>query len=164
MQPSPLEVTRRRVNIAGTAIAGAVVSAALGVPIIGFLLSPILRRTQPLVERRVGYVGDLPLREPRRFVVAFPQDAWPVPDEPHTVYVVRDAKGYRVFANICTHMQCPVHFDPAIKLFLCPCHGGLYDLAGNNVGGPPPKPLPEYRHRIDADGVLYVRNQLNEEI
>jgi menaquinol-cytochrome c reductase iron-sulfur subunit len=61
-------------------------------------------------------------------------------------------------------MQCDVHWEEEMQLFLCPCHGGLYNRWGLNVGGPPPKPLPEYRHRIDADGVLYVRDQLLEEI
>jgi len=70
----------------------------------------------------------------------------------------------RVFSNICSHMQCPVRWEPTLKLFLCPCHGGLYDLRGVNVGGPPPKPLPQWQHRVDRDGILYVTNRLTEQI
>jgi Rieske Fe-S protein len=86
-----------------------------------------------------------------------------VPDVPAAVYVVRFADGYRVFSNICSHMQCPVRWETALRQFLCPCHGGLYDIRGRNTGGPPPKPLPEYVHRIDA-GRLYVSNELTESI
>jgi len=34
---------------------------------------------------------------------------------------------------------------------------------GQNVGGPPPKPLPEYVHRIDGT-TLYIQNRFTEEI
>jgi Rieske Fe-S protein len=50
-----------------------------------------------------------------------------------------------------------------LRQFLCPCHGGLYDISGVNVGGPPPKPLPEYVHRIDGT-TLYIENRFTEDI
>lgn len=148
----------------GSAAAGALITAALGTPIIGFLLSPIVAGREPVVERLVGYVGGLPEGVPVRFVVSFPQNAWRVPEEKHTVYVVRSGDSFRVFSNVCSHMQCPVHWEEDIHQFLCPCHGGLYSLEGRNLGGPPPKPLPEYVHRIDSQQMLYVQNRLTESI
>ena len=47
---------------------------------------------------------------------------------------------------------------------LPPTDAGLYDLRGTNVGGPPPKPLPQWQHRVDQDGILYVTNRLTEQI
>jgi menaquinol-cytochrome c reductase iron-sulfur subunit len=157
------EATRRRFLVIGTFAAGGVVSAALLVPIGGFLLSPLFRPADPLVERRVGDVGDLPDREPRRFVVSFPEGAWSTRELPRTVWVVRLGDRMKVLSNVCTHMQCAVRYEPGLRQFLCPCHGGLYDLDGTNVGGPPPRPLPEFEHRFDG-GVLYVRNRLTESI
>jgi Rieske Fe-S protein len=58
-------------------------------------------------------------------------------------------------------MNCPVHWDDALRQFLCPCHGGLYDIKGQNIGGPPPLPLPQYVHRIDGT-TLYVENKYTE--
>ena len=30
----------------------------------------------------------------------------------------------------CTHLGCPVRWVAAAERFICPCHGGVYDLAG----------------------------------
>jgi len=157
-------MSRRRFAVWGTTVSGALVSLLLGVPILGYLASPLLRRSERDVERMVGYVGDIPEGQPARYEVLFPQNAWPVPEQAHTVYVVRHGGQFDVFSNTCTHMQCPVRFQKDLNQFLCPCHGGLYDLSGKNVGGPPPLPLPRYISRIDERGVLYVINRLNEQI
>jgi Rieske Fe-S protein len=155
--------TRRQFARAGTFVAGGVVGASLLVPIGGFLLSPLFNPVNPLVERRVGDFGDLPEGEPRRFTLEFPEGAWSSQQLPAAGWVVRLGDRVKVLSNTCTHMQCAVRYEPSLRQFLCPCHGGLYDLAGANVGGPPPKPLPEYEHRFEG-GVLYVRNRLTEHI
>ena len=36
----------------------------------------------------------------------------------------------------CAHLGCPVRWVPAAERFICPCHGGVYDLQGVRVGGP----------------------------
>jgi menaquinol-cytochrome c reductase iron-sulfur subunit len=160
----PERMRRRRFLVLGTQVVGGLVGLALGIPIIGYLLSPIFERRQ-YVERRVGNIGSIgPGDPPQRFVVSFPQPGWQVPEVQETVYVVNLGSSYRVFSNTCTHMQCPVHWDATINQFLCPCHGGLYARDGSNVGGPPPKPLPEFVHRVDQSGVLYVQNRFTEEI
>jgi len=156
-------LTRRQFAILGTQVAGAVVTLALGIPIIGFLISPLFRR-QPVVEREVGPIANVPAAEPLKLEVSFPQNAWPVPDVKATIYVVRVGQTFKALSNVCSHMQCPVRWEATTNQFLCPCHGGLYDRTGRNIGGPPPKPLPEYVHRIDANGVLYVKNRFTEEI
>jgi Rieske Fe-S protein len=69
-----------------------------------------------------------------------------------------------VLSNSCAHLGCPVRWFPEKQLFLCPCHGGLYDINGGWVGGPPPRGM--YRY-IDAEvrenGKLYVRHKFNIE-
>jgi cytochrome b6-f complex iron-sulfur subunit len=40
---------------------------------------------------------------------------------------------------ICTHMGCQV--APGRGELVCPCHGSVYSLTGDNVSGPAPKPL-----------------------
>jgi menaquinol-cytochrome c reductase iron-sulfur subunit len=161
------EVSRRRFAVLGTQVVGAGVALMLGVPIVGFLLNPIFR-TRIITEHTVGYIGNVPLDTPTPFEFPFnPQSSWQAPLPDYLIYVVRfgDAVDQvRVFSNICSHMQCPVRWQPELKLFLCPCHGGLYDLRGTNVGGPPPKPLPQWQHRVDQDGILYVTNRLTEQI
>jgi quinol---cytochrome c reductase iron-sulfur subunit, bacillus type len=159
-----MSLSRRRFVAAGTAASGLLVAAALGVPIVGFILSPLYRRQKPSVERAVGDISSVQDGSPKRFLVKFPENEWDAGvEQPQTIYVVRTEGRLLVFANVCTHMQCPVHWDPQVNLFLCPCHGGLYSIDGTNVGGPPPKPLPQLAHRLEGS-VLYVRNQLEEQI
>ncbi len=163
----PDALSRRQFAAAGTRFVGLAVGVLLGVPIVGFLLSPLFR-TRQLVWRQVGPVATVKAGEPAKFEVSFPnENALPAPELRFAVYVVRFGPApsdVRVFSNICTHMQCPVRWEAGLNLFLCPCHGGLYDLAGRNVGGPPPKPLPQWEHRIDDRGTLFVRNRLSENI
>lgn len=52
------------------------------------------------------------------------------------------------FEIYCTHLGCPVHWLPAPKIFLCPCHGGVYNSDGSVAGGPPPLPLFRYAVRV----------------
>ena len=160
--PDPRRLSRRQFGILGTQVAGAIVGLALGIPIIGFLISTLFRRQQ-YVERKVGDISGVPELEPTKFEVAFPQNAWPVPETKLAVYVVKVNGQTKVLSNVCSHMECPVRWAATLRQFLCPCHGGLYDITGQNVGGPPPKPLPEFVHRIDGT-TLYVENRFTEEI
>jgi menaquinol-cytochrome c reductase iron-sulfur subunit len=34
------------------------------------------------------------------------------------------------------------------NLFMCPCHGGVYYSDGQVAAGPPPRPLTQYKVRI----------------
>jgi Rieske Fe-S protein len=45
------------------------------------------------------------------------------------------------FSAICTHLDCTVQYKADTSQIWCACHNGLYDLAGNVVSGPPPRPL-----------------------
>ena len=46
---------------------------------------------------------------------------------------------------VCTHMGCTVKFDEGSGQIRCACHGGVYDgKTGDNISGPPPRPLTKY--------------------
>lgn len=161
-------MNRRRFFVLGTQLSGAVVAAFLGVPIVGWLLRPLFS-PRPVVWRRVGRIGDIPVEQPVVMRVSFPPqpppESWSDVPDTWIVFVVRYRdNSLKVFSNICTHMQCPVRWEPAIFQFVCPCHGGLYSIQGVNVGGPPPAPLPQWVHRIDPDGTLYVSNRLGKQL
>lgn len=158
-------MTRRRFEALATGAIGAVVGCMFAVPIVGWLIDPLFRSRPPQVWRRVGDVSHVPYESPTVFEVNFPvQQSWKVPESTYVVFVVRHRDGsIDAFSNICTHMQCPVRWEPPLGEFLCPCHGGLYNLSGVNVGGPPPKPLPKWESRLQGS-TLYVSNRLNESI
>jgi Rieske Fe-S protein len=60
---------------------------------------------------------------------------------------------WRAFGATCTHLSCTVRFKPESQALWCPCHDGMFDLRGRNVGGPPPKPLPEHPVTLRGDEV-----------
>jgi cytochrome b6-f complex iron-sulfur subunit len=68
--------------------------------------------------------------------------------------VLRTTSGsLRAFDTKCSHAGCNVRFEGT--RFVCPCHGGVYDLDGKNVSGPPPRPLVELAV-VESDGALVV--------
>jgi Rieske Fe-S protein len=70
-----------------------------------------------------------------------------------------------VLSNSCAHLGCPVRWlvnTDGEGEFLCPCHGGIYDINGGWVGGPPPRGMYHYTQvKIEEDGKLYVKHQYN---
>jgi Rieske Fe-S protein len=74
-------------------------------------------------------------------------------------------KTINVLSNSCAHLGCPVRWlvnSEGQGEFLCPCHGGIYDINGGWVGGPPPRGMYHYTEvKVEEDGMLYVKHQFN---
>lgn len=70
------------------------------------------------------------------------------------VYLVRSSGTVHAFDSTCTHLGCRTRYNAETNQIECPCHGGVYDTAGQVIGGPPPKPLARLSARIDGDRVL----------
>jgi cytochrome b6-f complex iron-sulfur subunit len=58
-----------------------------------------------------------------------------------TVFLVRETNTLKALSPYCSHLGCRVIYRRGEKVFVCPCHGGRYDMQGKNISGPPPKPL-----------------------
>lgn len=60
------------------------------------------------------------------------------------------------YSRRCTHLSCPVEFQPEQQRLYCPCHNGAFSVQdGHVLQGPPPRPLP----RIELDvreGQIYA--------
>ena len=75
---------------------------------------------------------------------------------PKRAYLVRTADRLAAFDPQCTHLGCATRWDEATRLFLCPCHGGGYNIEGQVVMGPPPRPLRALEIRAEGKD-LYIR-------
>ena len=64
--------------------------------------------------------------------------------------------GLRIVSAICTYMGCTPKWVEANNRWECPCHGSVFDIRGNVIAGPAPKPLPWYKVTIGSDGRLFV--------
>jgi cytochrome b6-f complex iron-sulfur subunit len=59
----------------------------------------------------------------------------------------------RAFSAVCTHLGCIVSWKKDEGIFFCPCHAGKFDSNGNVISGPPPKPLLQYRVKVDGSKI-----------
>ena len=71
------------------------------------------------------------------------------------VFIVSHADNITVFSATCSHLGCLVNYRHDKREFVCPCHGGRYDLTGKNIAGPPPAPLTRLPAR-SQDGMILV--------
>lgn len=71
------------------------------------------------------------------------------------VYLVRTGEDdVRALHSTCTHLGCRTSYDRKTKRILCPCHGGVFDVNGAVLDGPPPAPLPTLSTRVQDGQVL----------
>jgi menaquinol-cytochrome c reductase iron-sulfur subunit len=129
-------------------------SALVGVPIVGFLLSPLIERV-PRIWRAVGAVDSFVVGT--TVEVAF-ADASSLPWAGVTgrtaAWLRRESEHeFIAFSINCTHLGCPVRWLSEADLFMCPCHGGVYYRDGQVASGPPPRPLARYPVRVRAGQV-----------
>ncbi|HKK27884.1 MAG TPA: Rieske (2Fe-2S) protein [Gemmatimonadota bacterium] len=60
----------------------------------------------------------------------------------------------RAFTAICTHLACIVQYRDDLSHIWCACHNGHYDLRGQNIKGPPPRPLTAYTVVVQDDKII----------
>ncbi|RDK01488.1 arsenate reductase (azurin) small subunit [Paraburkholderia lacunae] len=73
------------------------------------------------------------------------------------------------YSAMCTHMGCPVAYEPTTKVFKCPCHFSMFDAekAGQMIVGQATENLPRVRLHYDEktgtvsavgmEGLIYGR-------
>ena len=64
---------------------------------------------------------------------------------------------WRALSAVCTHLSCIVQYQPERTRIWCACHNAVYNLQGQVVSGPPPRPLQFYSVHIREDEVVITR-------
>ena len=64
----------------------------------------------------------------------------------------------RAFSAACTHLDCTVRYKPDTSNIWCACHNGMYDLNGNVISGPPPRPLERLTVNQRGEDVVVSRS------
>ncbi|HNF59771.1 MAG TPA: Rieske 2Fe-2S domain-containing protein, partial [Elusimicrobiota bacterium] len=72
------------------------------------------------------------------------------------VWVIRDDKGVYALWSRCTHLGCTPNWFQAESRFRCPCHGSNFNVAGDVIAGPAPKPLWRCSVDVTPDGDLVI--------
>lgn len=71
------------------------------------------------------------------------------------VWVLHLKGGFVGLSAVCTHKGCILNWDEKRRTLTCPCHGGLFDVGGNVLAGPPQRPLTRLRAEV-LDGEIYL--------
>lgn len=74
-------------------------------------------------------------------------------DKP-VIIINRYEKGFVAFSKVCTHLGCLIEYDRGQRRLVCPCHAGTFDLEGNVLSGPPPRPLSVVPLRVEGEFVI----------
>ncbi len=136
---TPEGLSRRGVLVKLGMLFNGTIGAILAVPIVRYILSPVIREPRPGNESwlSLGTLGQFPEGQTRlatyRSPAANPSDG-ETANIPCWVRHV-DGEKFQVFAINCAHLGCPVRWFPQSGLFMCPCHGGVYYSDGSRASG-----------------------------
>ncbi|WP_372682608.1 ubiquinol-cytochrome c reductase iron-sulfur subunit [Desulfosarcina sp.] len=61
--------------------------------------------------------------------------------------------GFLALSRRCTHLGCTVPWSPEKMQFVCPCHASVFDIRGEVVQSPAPRPLDRFAVYIENNRV-----------
>lgn len=115
-------------------------------PTLSYLMPP--KSAEPKVNSvKAGLVSDFPDNSGK--IIKFGRQ--PV------ILIKTDDGQFKAFSATCTHLDCIVQYKGDTKQIWCACHNGTYDLNGQNVSGPPPKPLEEYEVKVIKEEIVITK-------
>ena len=153
-------VTRRRLMTGVAHGAGGIAAAAFTLPALGFALAPVFKESEAITWQPVGPPDDFPDNNyVAKVIVLVPG----IGEAGNSIAYVRkynpaiDTIGpqdqwnrWIALSSRCMHLGCPVRWVSAAERFICPCHGGVYNLRGQVAGGPPVRPLDRFYTRLNS--------------
>jgi menaquinol-cytochrome c reductase iron-sulfur subunit len=150
--------SRRKFLVNGLRTMAALFGLGLGLPLAGFSLSPTLKREKHDEWIRVIKLSDLQDTRPTKVTYNYDRkDGWTTVATQKMAFIVQNNDGtLTVLSNRCTHLGCGLDWDARAGQFRCPCHGGVFDLEGRVVEGPPPRPLTQFASKVE-DGAIFIQ-------
>jgi len=153
-------ISRRDFIKLATAAVGAIMVAGVGIPVINYLIDPVLGAGEDEAWIPLGPVENFEINKPT--MVNFTRtkvNGWERTANSYGVFVVRRSENdLVVFSNKCTHLGCRVNWNESVGGYICPCHDAEFGPDGAIVRGPQPRPLDRYEG--DAikveDGVVMI--------
>jgi Rieske Fe-S protein len=138
-----------------TALVGTAMGAIIGIPAIGYLISPATKTQKSEAWIPLGPLEKIPINDPTLFNFTRSRiNGWEKTVNSYGVYVWRkNEEEVKVFSNVCTHLSCRVTWNADKKAYVCPCHAARFDAEGNVQDGPPKGPLHLY---AESEGNLKV--------
>jgi cytochrome b6-f complex iron-sulfur subunit len=70
------------------------------------------------------------------------------------LWLVNAGGQFFALSQRCPHLGCRVPFCQSSGRFECPCHGSVYDLAGEYIQGPAPRGMDRFALRLDGSNLI----------
>ena len=156
---------------------GAAIGGIVTLPSLGFMVLPAFLG-QEYDDVDLGTLDNYP--QGQWVIAKFESDPAIGDVSRRTAYIrnngmINDVPSFTIISNRCVHLGCPVQpqglteeprevetergdveISPTTPSgFVCPCHGGAYDIEGNRTAGPPVRALDRYQYAI-RDGRLVL--------
>jgi len=152
------EVNRKDFLSLATFAIGGVISFALGIPAVAYILGPALKKASQQNWIPLGAASKVEVGVPTLFKAKVEQKAgWITNEQELTFYVLTDnGRDYTAMSNVCTHLGCRVRWVEDRQEFFCPCHNGVFNKEGQVVDGPPPRPLDRFEVKLETDQLFVL--------
>lgn len=137
---------------------GGVISFAIGIPAVAYILGPALKKVDGQNWIPLGAASKVELGVPTLFKARIEQKAgWITNEQELSFYVLTDnGREFVAMSNVCTHLGCRVRWVENQEQFFCPCHNAVFDKQGEVVAGPPPKPLDRFEVKVEKDQLFVL--------
>ena len=83
-------------------------------------------------------------------------DGEPFRYAPGKFYLVHTEDGVEALYWKCVHLGCTVPWISGEQLFICPCHGSVFEYNGSRVSGPAPHALDAFPVTVNDDGSVAI--------
>ncbi|MBU0512997.1 MAG: Rieske 2Fe-2S domain-containing protein [Chloroflexi bacterium] len=149
-------LSRREFTSIVTAFLGSIMGAVVGLPVIGYIISPAVKTEKVDDWVSLGLLDSYPIGTPTLFSFTRTKvNGWEKTANSYGVFVLRASESQvRVLSNVCTHLSCRVNWKKEAQSFECPCHDAHFDIDGKVLDGPPPRPMDEYERKIEDGNIL----------
>jgi cytochrome b6-f complex iron-sulfur subunit len=140
----------RRLFLGAGSLAGLGYAAAIGYPVYRYLASPVEESAAAIA------VTEVALRDAQK-LPAGTALMFKFGSQPAMLIHHRD-NTWVALGAVCSHLGCTVQYVPARNVIHCNCHGGEYDPhTGQNISGPPPRPLKRYVVKVTDEAAIVSR-------
>jgi Rieske Fe-S protein len=154
--------SRRSFLAAGIGAISGVIALGVGGAALTSIGAPAITNKREGKWVDVGSAADLKPGEFNQISVVYDaKDGWLEGKIKQLVYVKVTGDDILALSATCAHLGCNVNYDEKTGGFKCPCHSGIYDAAGKNISGPPPRPLDRLDAKIE-DGRLKINTAVKE--
>ncbi len=138
---------------------GAIIGAVIGVPAIGYIISPATKAQESEAWVPAGAPENYEIGVPTLFNFTRSKiNGWEKTVNSYGVYILRKspAEGdFLALSNVCTHLGCRVTWNEENQDYPCPCHEAQFDINGDVISGPPPRPMDKYETKVE-EGTLFI--------